>query len=445
MKRRENGKVLTARRKTELIGTKQTTKTTNKVREAARSCARLYLNDPVRYAEMQDLYGAVAQTRKQDVVDNMFSLNTSSNDTNAPSPDDITGLCTWTPACARDLIHKQCRKEVTRAGSKGYMLMSSDGCLEPVCCTGLTRRLQDGVLPALTGSAIKKRQARPGHGQHFQYHASHGGSSSKIGQRIDDELRHLVQCVQNKGGIDIVKLASIGAVIPSGMCEVVARKGPTKGKTSRFTAALLPELARNSQSVSDYCQHCGLDAELYARKIPLWHRWTLAYLRDVGRKGLRLIDTQVPVAFGPTKIATELDDVAVDDMNRLVIIERKSGYKNTVGTPRKQKLNTLELCSRTGTNSDATVLLKAPYTEHTLHLLQVAVGAEMFMNHSPLLQWSRSCILSAKCRKGVRCCVVYVSGESRAPTREPGNLLECAWVWTSEDYARAAYMLLPTL
>ena len=301
-----------------------------------------------------------------------------------------------------------CKVSVARAGGKGYVLLQGGGG-GGRRCGGLTARLQAAALPRLPPRGALLR--RKGHLPRSRF----GGSSAAVGMRVDAEVAHIVACVGGGRG--------------------------AYEKEVLFPAPRPPRKRGVAAAKQWACDGgCGLSGARYdpGRPRPGWHRWTLAYLRDVAAKGLTLVASQVPVAawvpaavaatprVRVARVATEMDDLAVDAKGEtLVAIERKTGYEDVAGRPRKRRHPTEVVAGETLWN-----------TEHTLHQLQAEAAAEMLR---------RQGVVSGGDRLPVVSCVVYVSGKSYVPDRDPDKLLECVWVWPKAEVRRAARAVVDTL
>ena len=288
-----------------------------------------------------------------------------------------------------------CRSFVSRAGSRGYVV---DG--RP--CAGLTARLSATAMPNLPKRGLWTRAKGNFVRSRF------GGSSAAVGIRIDAEVFHIVECVGGGSG-DYV--------------DEVVRAPARRQKRARGTPA----------PTHWSCPTCPLAGVRYhpLKPSPGWHRWTLAYLRDATAKGLTLVASQVPVAAWVSGgVATEIDDVAIDASgSSIVAIERKTGYEDVAGRPRKRRHPKVTVAGHEMWNTD-----------HTLHSLQSAVASEMLSRTAGLVggaEWARAV--------GRRSCVVYVSGKSYVPVRDVDKALECVWVWATPEVVSVGRHLAATL
>lgn len=209
-----------------------------------------------------------------------------------------------------------CRHTVRKNPVSGY-------CAGDVNCTGLTRRLASKIMPHLNDT---------NKAYNAQWFATkrRGGSSTALGKRLDREIHHLVNCIRDPT-IDVQRLAAAGSALP----------GLEKRERDKMPA----------------CTFCNLQGQTYGRRTPGWHRWTRAYLSDMHRYGMRLIASQVPVAVPLRKIATEIDDFALDHNGDPVVIERKSGYADATGKPRKKSGNNTITIQVPGQEEDRVRLL----------------------------------------------------------------------------------------
>ena len=363
-------------------------------------------------------------------------------------------------------------------------------------CTGLLKRLASRVPGCTRRDTPKASRKHPA-----QWRAP-ARSSIDIGKRIDRELVHVARCLRGLHGLNVEELAGSGQ-LPACFTPAGTKK---------------PALA---------CSYCGLKGKRYTGKRPRWHRWTLAYLRDLRRKGMRLVVSQVPVADASIRVATEVDDILVDGFGNWVVVERKSGYMKATDTgvsritvrcavvasqavdgshrarsrsrsepqsrpPRQASQTTLphwtnpkvrltdparheqlavlatsnDPCvysldcngnkviyissnSGSGSSSEPPPLcaddppqpqttmrnVELPASEHTLHQLQVGLGADMFAAMATATQPLPL----------IRRCVVYVSGRSKIQARDRDGSLECVWVWEDSSTRAVAASLLPTL
>lgn len=307
-------------------------------------------------------------------------------------------------------------------------------------CTGLTKRLAARAMPHLPSRAAlarpKGRFAR----------TRFGGSSAATGRRVDAEVYHLVECVRYAPE-DVTG----GRVPPAGGTAhrpPPPPAPPTDDDDEAGAKKKKPRKRAPPAPTNWTCATCPLEGARYARARPAWHRWTLMYLRDVARKGMTLVASQVPVAEPTRACATELDDLAVDAHGRaLVVVERKTGYEDVAGRPRAPgRRNRVLLRGASGVEHDLW------NTEHTLHTLQAAVGAEMLAaSVEGAARRARArgaaAVEAAEDAPPVRAggVVVYVSGKSAAPTRDPDAALECVWRWGGAVGADVARALLPAL
>jgi len=293
---------------------------------------------------------------------------------------------------ALSTVTAECKTRVRRCGSGGYETLTRTG--QPVRCTGLVNRLQSKIMPNLQPLPSAMARNVP-----WFMRKSRGGSSASLGKRVDWEVRHLIQCVTD---IDVQSVAVSGEPFPK---------------------------------ITGSCPSCGLTGGGYNRRVPMFHKWTRAYLADAHRLGMRLYASQVPVAIRTLGLATEIDDLATDADGNVYAIERKTGYNDAVGKPRTRNAAPVVILDAEGNHVGASL----PNTYHTLHRLQSAVGALMFA--ATLREMPIETI-------PIKSCVVYVSGKSRAPEnqgRVMNDGLQCVWLWSTPQLEYAAARVLHRL
>lgn len=259
-------------------------------------------------------------------------------------------------------------------------------------CSGVTERLRACIMPFLPTPDAPPEEV----GRAVAYGRS--GSSAELGRRVDEEVRHIATCCR-AAGVEVEKAARAGAALP-------------------FARSAGPSAA---------CERCGAPAPPHVRGRPRYHKWTLAYLADLHRLGMRIVASQVPVAYPPNRVATEIDDLVVTREGRLAVVERKSGYENCVAAPRMQRVNTVLLRGRTAE-------AELPNSVHSLHALQCSVSADMLA------------LTAGVPRRAVERWVVYVSGASRAKTTIPEIPdLECVWRRVPPDVVACSLDVLAAL
>jgi hypothetical protein len=250
-------------------------------------------------------------------------------------------------------------------------------------------------LPPLTSILAKKNS--------FYIGKSRGGSSASIGKRMDNEVRHLLECLS----VDVQFLIKNGLPLPS-----------------------LPKGG---------CKTCGLQGKGYERRVPTFHKWTLAYLQDVTLvMRWRLLRSQFVVANKSLRLGTAIDDLAMTAGGDIVAIERKTGYADAVGTRKRDRPNhTFRI-----TDSEGNTLVELPNTHHTEHRLQVAIGGVL------LEDTLRRCAATDDQPMPVRTSVVYVAGESKVPDSQGRDLraeLNGVWLHNNGQMRRGASRVLQLL
>lgn len=233
-------------------------------------------------------------------------------------------------------------------------------------CTGLVERARKRYMAQLPRYDARKVRYRG---------KTRPGASRGIGRRIDKEVAHIVHCLGGPppGILD-------GEIVPG-----LWTQGGAPLKSAR-------------------CGTCGLSGKGYTYSKPRWHKWTLAYMRDVVSQGITLVHSQAVVCSPSQRLATEVDDVGVLPSGEVVAIERKSGYTSLSGRPPSK-----------GTKWYNELGLRIHNTDFSLHRLQGALGGALAREW-----WG--------CKEQVRSVVVYVSGKVKA--RLPHNpSLRCTWVY----------------